>query len=134
MERLKNKQGFTLVELLITLVIIGILATISIPQYNQVIERVNRNEVLQDLIYIANLQEQYFLDHSEYTADLILLGLKNSPYITKNLKYRIDVELTENKQHFVLSAQLLNANNNELCYLLSINELGEKLPKNHCWD
>jgi type IV pilus assembly protein PilA len=66
---LKEKdQGFTLIELLVVIVIIGILAAIAIPIFlNQQKKGVDAG-VKSDLKQLANLEETYYVDNSDYTA------------------------------------------------------------------
>ena len=58
-----NALGFTLIEVMITVAIIGILASVAYPSYVDFVTRSNRVEALQELTRFANLQEQYFIDH-----------------------------------------------------------------------
>src|SRR5690242_3105801 len=55
-------HGFTLMELMITVVIIGILATIAYPSYTQYVIRSNRSAAQSFILGVANQQEQYNLD------------------------------------------------------------------------
>ncbi len=66
---LKEKdQGFTLIELLVVIVIIGILAAIAIPIFlNQQKKGVDAG-IKSDLKQLANLEETYYVDNSDYTA------------------------------------------------------------------
>lgn len=62
------KRGFTLIELLVAVAIVGILAAIAYPSYSQYIVRSNRSAAESHLLSLANKQEQYMLDHRQYTA------------------------------------------------------------------
>lgn len=66
-------RGFTLVELLIVIVIIGILATVAIPKYAKVKEKGYTATLKSDLRNLVTSQESYFADHNTYAtlADLI---------------------------------------------------------------
>ena len=71
----RGERGFTLIELIIAVVIVGILAAIALPSYNQQILRANRAQAKQFLEDIANRQEQYLLDQRSYTATIGTGGL-----------------------------------------------------------
>ena len=64
----KNAYGFTIVELLVVIVIIGILAAISIVSYNGVTNKANDVAVQQDLANIAKKLEIYRASMGEYPA------------------------------------------------------------------
>ena len=61
-----NKRGFTLVELLITIAIIGILATIAIPAYVGQQKKAARTEAYTNLQNLRLLEEQYYAENSCY--------------------------------------------------------------------
>ena len=63
-----TKQGFTLIELLIVVVIIGILASIAIPQYSSFRKRAYYTALKSDLKNVATQQEIYYSDTYEYAA------------------------------------------------------------------
>lgn len=66
---MKDSKGFTLIELMITVVIVGILAAVAIPQYTQYVLRGNRAAAQAFMMDIANREKQYLLDARSYTAN-----------------------------------------------------------------
>ena len=77
----KNGQkGFTLIELMIVIAIIGILAAIAIPQFSAYRERGYVASMQADVNSARIAEEAYFVDNGSYTAtvaDLANYGLKN---------------------------------------------------------
>lgn len=70
-----KRSGFTLIELMIVIAIIGILAMIGIPSYDRYIIRSNRAVAKQFLLAVASKQEQYMLDARQYATTLTALNL-----------------------------------------------------------
>lgn len=62
----KNVQGFTLIELMIVVAVIGILATIAYPNYTDYVKRGNATEATSTLADLKNRMDQYFQDNHTY--------------------------------------------------------------------
>jgi prepilin-type N-terminal cleavage/methylation domain-containing protein len=65
---MNSEKGFTLVELMIVIVILGILATIAIPRFSSVISRSKITEAKTILNQIINLERVYFSSNHVYIA------------------------------------------------------------------
>ncbi|MGB1272249.1 MAG: type IV pilin protein [Endozoicomonas sp.] len=76
--RYKNK-GFNLIELLITLAIIGVLATLAYPNYREYVIQTRRSEGIAMLMQIMQQQERFFTEQLSYSVDLAALGYSPDP-------------------------------------------------------
>ena len=66
----RNEKGFTLIELMIVIAIIGILAAIAIPQFNAYRARSYNASANSDLRNAITAQEGYFIDHDAYSGSI----------------------------------------------------------------
>lgn len=71
----KRARGFTLLEILIVVTIVGILAAIVLPSYQNQIRKSRRGAAESHLMDIAARQQQYLMDNRQYAADLATLGM-----------------------------------------------------------
>jgi type IV pilus assembly protein PilE len=133
----RYRKGFTLIEVMITVAIVGILAAISYPSYTGYILQSNRTEAQRELIRMANLQEQIFVDRRVYTTDMTLLGAPADPYLVPrdSTKKLYSIDGTINGRTFVLTATATGVQVNDTdCTTLTINEVGLKTPATGCWE
>lgn len=69
-----SANGFTLMELMITVVIIGILASIAYPSYTRYVAETRRSDATINLLRIAALQEKFFTECGRYADTLGAAG------------------------------------------------------------
>lgn len=119
---MRANKGFTLIEVLIVIVIIGVLAGIAYPAYTDYVLKAKRTEAQVALVNIANKQEMYYLDHRQYAENLQSeLGLSANPFITENGYYSISTSSANPTTGFTLTATAISSQaNDEDCASLSI--------------
>lgn len=71
----RAQQGFTLIELMIVVAIIGILAAIALPSYEGHILRTQRTDAHHALSLARLEQERWRANHTQYASELSALGL-----------------------------------------------------------
>jgi general secretion pathway protein G len=83
---LKAQRGFTLIELMIVVSIIGILAAIAAPNYQWGIIRARESVLREDLYIIRSAIDQFYADQGRYPANVTELAEKPNtvtPYLKK---------------------------------------------------
>lgn len=88
-----EKNGFTLIELMITVAIIAIIAAIAYPSYQDSVIKSRRGEAQAEMLNIAQRQQQYLLDMREYANSLATLSVTVPAHVTAH--YDISVNATQ---------------------------------------
>ncbi len=133
MNRFNRNNGFTLIELMITITVVGILAAIAYPNYTQFAAKGARADALTGLMNLANRQEQFYLDHKTFTRNMKQLGMDADPYIVDNGFYEIDASVG-NATRYTLQATAIGtqATRDTACPVIQITSDGVKTPT-ECW-
>ena len=105
---MKKEKGFALLELMIVVVIIGILTIIFATQYNQYKTEGSDDQAIDVLNDLATVQEFYFMDHNEYTADwpaLMEYGAQSTERIELN------INISTGGKDYVMEASHVDSDN-----------------------
>ena len=76
--RRSNRRGFTFIELLIVMVVMGVLAGIGVPRIRNMKERSYQATLRSDLGALRTAEEAYYTENLRYTTDLSALDFRRS--------------------------------------------------------
>jgi len=94
----KKLKAFTLMELLIVLVIIGILVIVALPKLMPLISKAKSTEAQLQLEHVYTLEKTYFYMHSKYSTDFTDISFEHEKLTTQggNANYQIEVVAASN--------------------------------------
>jgi type IV pilus assembly protein PilE len=129
-----KQEGFTLVEMLIAIAIIGILVAVAYPSYNRQMTESRRSDAHVGLLRMADMQEQFYLQNNRYgtTAEV--------PWTSENGWYNLAVAAptaaVPSASAYTLTATAVGIQANDVnCAVITLNQAGQKLPALpvNCW-
>jgi len=128
--RYKNvarEEGYSLPEVMVVLVIIGILVMIAIPIYNSVATRAKMTEARIMLNQVYTLQRVHYMEFDHYTNDLNRLGFEQNTLITEGgrARYMISIESADANGFVALASSIIDYSKNGRFNVWEINESGE---------
>jgi type IV pilus assembly protein PilA len=81
----RSKKGFTLVEIMIVVVIIGLLAAMAIPAFSKVRKNANAKAVLNDARQIASAAQQLLMQNPSFPQNFVITYNANTGAIVSNV-------------------------------------------------
>jgi len=137
---LARVRGFTLIELMVTVAIVGILAAIAYPSYTSYIVRSNRSAAQGYMLELSSLQQRYLLDARTYAADLATLNSSVPSNVSSNYTVTTPLKTGTTLPGFTVTATPIGSQlaRDTACGTLSIDEAGTKTASGSrgvagCW-
>ena len=140
---IRSARGFTLIELIITMVVIAVLTAIAIPNYTAYIQRSNRSEARSALLEGATWMERWRTQTGVYgnTQAAPTVSPAGFPFTqvpaTGTAKYTIAAPAITDLfgTRYTITATPVGVMATDPCGAFSINETGQRLPvaPAYCW-
>ncbi|MDO8811616.1 MAG: type IV pilin protein [Gallionella sp.] len=148
-----RNQGFSLIELMIAVVIVGILAAIAVPSYQSHTIKASRAAAQTELLELASLQEKIYLNSNAYTPNLTgtyngsaaanntaATGGLSRPSsstvgcgLTADSKYTLCLNITAPSQTYTITATPVAGRSQESDGNITISENGQRLWGSTAW-
>ena len=135
-DRQYRQAGFSLVELLVVLVIMGVLSAVALPAYTRYVQRGHRTEAMAALLESQHFMERYYSANGQYLSPanaipLLPQRLQGIPS-QGTVRYQLSVrEATLNS--YVLQAVPEGSMAGDVCGILTINQAGLRGVLNSTW-
>lgn len=132
--RVMPMRGFTLIELMIVVAIVGILATIAFPSYQSYVRKGNRGAAQAFMMDVAARQGQYLIDNRAYAASLAELSITPPARVATSYTVTTTSPGT-NPPSFAVTAVPQGDQVSETCGTLTLGSDGSKTASGSgsCW-
>ncbi len=122
-----KQYGFTLTEVMITMVVITILGAIAIPSYSSHMKKSARQQARELLLQAAVRQETQFMRTGSYAASMRALGYAGNTVPVGSGRYNVTVTAST-ANSFTLSAAptSVGGQDSDPCGTFTVNHLGER--------
>lgn len=126
-----SQHGFTLIEVMIVVVIVGILASIAYPSYRNYVLRTNRAEGAAHIMRVLQAQERHHSQNMAYTTTLDDLGI---PISSETNRYSISTmaACSDSTIARCVSVTATATTDDPVCGTMTRDSRGEKSPE-ACW-
>jgi type IV pilus assembly protein PilE len=130
-----NQHGFSLIELMIAVAIVGILSAIAYPSYQEYVRSADRADAQAALSELSQFMERYHTQTGSY--ENAALPFTSSPK-TGAARYTLSIEGTPDEKEFTLQATPQGAMAADKCGTLKLSSTGAKDQKSgmsqaECW-
>lgn len=124
--RVRDDAGWSLSELLVVLVIIGVLTLIALPRFMGVATRAKTTEAQGMLRHVHTLQQTYYYQHDRYSPSLDAIGFEQVPLTTEGgtARYRIEIEQADLAEYTATATAVVDFNGNGRFNVWHVNESG----------
>ena len=123
-----KQRGFTLIEILIVVAIVGIIAAVAVPSYETFLKKTRRTEAKTLLVEIAGEQQRYFSENNTYADTLTTLGYPTDIVKSESGYYTASVTSADASSFSIDTARPAGSPqlSDAACGDFSINSLGRK--------
>ena len=125
-----KRRGFTLIELVVAMAIVGILVAIAYPSYAEQVRKGRRSAAQAHLMDIAQREQQYLLDQRGYASTVAALGLATPSDVSSFYNIKITVPVGT-PPTFTATATPITGSAQEPDGTMSINQANVKTPSNY---
>ena len=128
-----GSRGFSLVELVIVMAIVGILLAVAVPTYREHVRKAARADLQSFLTGVAARQQQFLVDKRRYAASLAALGMSTPSSVVGRFADPVTFEVADAvPPTFRLVATAIGDQVHDKCPTLWIDSVGNRQPAG-CW-
>jgi type IV pilus assembly protein PilE len=126
--------GFTLIEIMVVLAIVGVLAAIAVPAYSKHVLRSNRSNAQAILMESAQFMERYYTVNNSYVGATAVSAVVPKGATGSAVKYNVSFSVDPTATVYTLQAVPNGGQTRDTCGTMTISHTGAQTPATAgCW-
>jgi len=133
MKKLKSNKGFSLTELMVVLVIIGVLVLLALPRLLPIVTKAKTTEAKLMLKQVYSLEQSFKFEHDRFSNVLTEIGFEQEKLVSQGgqARYKIEVVSADERRFQAQATSAVDFNGNGTFNVWSVDETGairERVP------
>ncbi|HEX3074884.1 MAG TPA: type II secretion system protein [Ignavibacteriales bacterium] len=126
LKNLKKEDGFSLTELLVALVIMGILVLLALPRLMPIVTKAKTTEAKLNLKQVYMLEKSYKFEFDKYSENLAEIGFEQETLITESgtARYVIEIKKAELNAFLATATSIVDFDNDGTFNVWQVDQSG----------
>ena len=122
----QDNSGFSLTELMVVLIIIGILVLLALPRLMPIVTKAKTTEAKLNLKQLYMLEKSYKFEYDKYSSGLNEIGFEQEKLITEDgsARYKIAITNADASSFVATATSVVDFDNDGVFNVWEVNELG----------
>jgi type IV pilus assembly protein PilE len=130
----RRANGFTLIEVLIVLAIIGVLAAVAYPSYTRHISKANRSNAQAIMMETAQFMERYYTVNNTYVDAALVSAVVPKGASGTAIKYNLTFKVPPTASAYTVEAAPANGQRSDACGTMTLSHTGaQSAATTGCW-
>jgi type IV pilus assembly protein PilE len=130
---IRREEGFSLTELMIVLVIVGVLVLLALPKLMPIVTKAKTTEAKLQLKQLQTLEQAYKFEHDRFSTTLGEIGFEQEKLIPQGgqARYKIEIVSADENSFIATATSVVDFNNNGVYNVWIVDQAGairEKVP------
>src|SRR5713101_7648883 len=124
--KLRSADGFSLTELMVVLVIIGVLVLLALPKLLPIVTKAKTTEAKLMLKQVYTLEKSYKFEHDHYSTTTSDIGFEQEKLISQGgqARYKIEIVSADEKAFVAQATSTVDFNGNGIYNVWTVDESG----------